>query len=267
MAGRLRGEIDSTQVRYGVTAYRVTYRVTYRTSDSAGSPTTASQLVVLPRSGARDLPVVSWLHGTTVYRKDVASGNPESNDRLVALLLASTGRAVSAPDYVGLGSGEGFHPYGDPRATVAASVDGLRAARTVAHRNGRELQRNVQVSGFSQGGSATMLVGRALQQKDTDRYFRLGPSPRSAAPTTSPPSRPPQPTTGSGTPASTWPTWPPPGTGCTASTPHPAMPSSPPYAGDVEDLFGGYHTTEEIAHALPATSEALFTEAFLNSPG
>lgn len=37
-----------------------------------------------------------------------------------------------------------------------------------------------------------------------------------------------------------------------------------PYAGDVEDLFDGYHTTEEIAHALPATSEALFTEAFLN---
>ncbi|WP_433544322.1 lipase family protein (plasmid) [Streptomyces sp. CA-294286] len=170
VAGELRGKIDSSRVRHGVTAYRVTYR----TTDSAGAPTTASQLVVLPKNRARHLSTVSWLHGTTVHRKDVASENPKSNDRLVALLLASTGRAVSAPDYVGLGSGEGFHPYGDPGATVAASVDGLRAARTFAHRSGRELKRKVQVSGFSQGGPATMLVGRALQQEGADRYFRLG---------------------------------------------------------------------------------------------
>ncbi|MGW6732407.1 hypothetical protein [Streptomyces sp. NPDC055013] len=94
VAGELRGKIDSYQVRYGVTAFRVTYR----TTDSAGALTTASQLVVLPKNGARHLSTVSWLHGTTVYRKDVASENPKSNDRLVALLFASTGRAVSAPD-------------------------------------------------------------------------------------------------------------------------------------------------------------------------
>lgn len=88
--------------------------------------TTPSQLVALPKNGARHLSTASWLHGTTVYRKDVASENPKSNDRLAALLFASTGRAVSAPDYVGLGSGEGFHPYGDlgppsrPRWTACA---------------------------------------------------------------------------------------------------------------------------------------------------
>ena len=174
--------------------------------------TTPSQLVVLPKNGARHLSTASWLHGTTVYRKDVASENPKSNDRLAALLFASTGRAVSAPDYVGLGSGEGFHPYGDPRATVAASVDGLRAARTLAHRNGRELKRKVQVSGFSQGGPATMLVGRALQQKGADRYFRLGALAPVSGPYTSQPSRPPQPTTRSPNPVSTSPASSPPGT-------------------------------------------------------
>ncbi|MFD9902798.1 hypothetical protein [Streptomyces sp. NPDC059063] len=166
----LHDKIDSSQVRHGVTAYRVAYR----TTNSAGAPTTASQLVVLPRNRTHRLSTVSWLHGTTVYRKDVASENPASDDRLAAFLFASTGRAVSAPDCVGLGSGEGFHPYGDPRATVAASVDGLRAARTLDHRNGRELKRKVQVSGFSQGGPATMTVGRALQQEGADRSFRLG---------------------------------------------------------------------------------------------
>ncbi|MCT9094309.1 hypothetical protein N4G70_36560 [Streptomyces sp. ASQP_92] len=260
VAGQLQGKINPSQVRYGVTAYRVTYR----TTDSAGASTTASQLVVLPKNGARRLSTVSWLHGTTVYRKDVASENPESTDRLVALLLASTGRAVSAPDYVGLGAGEGFHPYGDPGATVAASVDGLRAARSLAHRTGRELERRVQVSGFSQGGPATMLVGRALQQKGTDRYFRPG----ALAPVSGPYNLSAFEATAADDAinhsglylayfVTAWNRM----YGLYAS-PTDAFASS--YAGEVEGLFDGYHTPEDITDVLPTTSEALFKEDFLN---
>ncbi|GAA2715633.1 hypothetical protein GCM10010315_25170 [Streptomyces luteosporeus] len=260
VAGQLRGEIDSSPVRYGVTAYRVTYR----TTDSTGAPTTASQLVVLPRNGARHLSTVSWLHGTTVHRKDVASQNPKSTDRLTALLFASTGRAVSAPDYVGLGSGEGFHPYGDPRATVAASVDGLRAARTIAHRKGRELKRKVQVSGFSQGGPATMLVGRALQQEDADRYFRLG----ALAPVSGPydlsafeAAAADDKIAKSGIYLAYF---------VTAWNRMYGLYASPgdafrsPYDKKVEGLFDGHHTTGQIVSALPAASKDLFTEDFLN---
>ncbi|PKV83208.1 lipase family protein [Streptomyces sp. TLI_146] len=260
VAGELRGTFDSSQVRYGVTAYRVTYR----TTDSAGAPTTASQLVVLPTNGTRYLSTVSWLHGTTVYRKDVASEDPKSNDRLTALLFASTGRAVSAPDYVGLGSGEGFHPYGDPRATVAASVDGLRAARTLAHRKGRELKRKVQVSGFSQGGPATMLVGRALQQEGADRYFRLG----ALAPVSGPydlsafeAAAADDKIEKSGIYLAYF---------VTAWNKMYGLYTSPGdvfnshYADKVEGLFDGYHTTEQIVDTLPAASKDLFTEDFLN---
>ncbi|MGA5407613.1 alpha/beta hydrolase family protein [Streptomyces lavendulocolor] len=260
VAGELQGKIDPSQVRYGVTAYRVTYR----TTDSAGAPTTASQLVVLPKSGARRLPTVSWLHGTTVYRKDVASENPKSNDRLVALLFASTGRAVSAPDYVGLGSGEGFHPYGDPRATVAASVDGLRAARTLAHRNGRELKRKVQVSGFSQGGPATMLVGRALEQEGADRYFRLG----TLAPVSGPfnlsafeAAAADDKIARSGIYLAYF---------VTAWNKMYGLYTAPgdvfrsPYDSKVEGLFDGHHTTGQIVSELPGASKHLFTEDFLN---
>ncbi|WP_372411521.1 lipase family protein [Streptomyces luteireticuli] len=260
VAGKLRGKIDSSQVRYGVTAYRVTYR----TTDSTGAPTTASQLVVLPKNGERHLSTVSWLHGTTVYRKDVASENPKSDDRLAALLFASTGRAVSAPDYVGLGSGEGFHPYGDPRATVSASVDGLRAARTVAHRNGRELKRKVQVSGFSQGGPATMLVGRALQQEDADRYFRPGalapvggPYNLSAFEAAAADDK----IAKSGIYLAYF---------VTAWNRMYGLYASPgdafraPYDRKVEGLFDGRHTAEQIVGELPAASKDLFTEDFLN---
>ncbi|MEW2132005.1 hypothetical protein [Streptomyces sp. NPDC005435] len=260
VAGELQGKIDSSRVRYGVTAYRVAYR----TTDSAGAPTTASQLVVLPRNGARHLSTVSWLHGTTVHRDDVASVNPQSNDRLAALLFASTGRAVSAPDYVGLGSGEGFHPYGDPRATVAASVDGLRAARTVARRDGRELKREVQVSGFSQGGPATMLTGRALRRQEAGPYFRPGalapvggPFDLSAFEAAAADDK----IAKSGLYlayfATAWNRM----YGLYAS---PADAFRSPYDRTVEGLFDGRHTSAQIAAALPAASKNLFTEDFLN---
>lgn len=160
--------IDAAQVKYGVSAYRVVYR----TIDTKGRSTTASQLVALPDNTRRNLRVVSWLHGTTVYRGDVASVNEKSTDRAAALLFAGAGHAVSAPDYLGLGTGPGHHTYGDPRTTVSAPVDALRATRAFTSRNKRLLTR-VLVSGFSQGGPATMMVGRFLQQGQ-DPYFRLG---------------------------------------------------------------------------------------------
>ncbi|MFJ2741401.1 lipase family protein [Streptomyces sp. NPDC087440] len=260
VAGQLQGKIDASQVRYGVTAYRVVYR----TTNSSGAATTASQLVVLPRSTARRLTTVSWLHGTTVYRKDVASENPQSNDRLTALLFASTGRAVSAPDYVGLGSGEGFHPYGDPRATVAASVDGLRAARTVAHRKGRELKPKVQVAGFSQGGPATMMVGRALQQKTADRYFGLGalapvagPFHLSAFEAAAANDKIVKSSLYLAYFATAWnKTY-----GLYAS---PGEVFKSGYAEVVEGLFNGYTESRDIDAALPDYSSDLFTEDFLN---
>ncbi|MER0447056.1 lipase family protein [Streptomyces sp. Edi4] len=260
VAGQLRGQIDAAQVRFGVTAYRVEYR----TTDSAGAPTTASQLVVLPKNDAHRLPTVSWLHGTTVYRKDVASQNPKATDRLVALLFASTGRAVSAPDYVGLGSGPGFHPYGDPSATVSASVDALRATRALAHLKGRELERKVQVSGFSQGGPATMMVGRALDQEKADRYFRLG----ALAPVSGPFDLSAFEAAAANDEidhaglylayfATAW-------NKMYGLYDSPGEAFKDPYDKKVEGLFDGNSTQKQIAEALPSTSEQLFTEDFLN---
>ncbi|MFG2437670.1 hypothetical protein [Streptomyces sp. NPDC048508] len=94
----------------------------YRTIDVHKRPTKASELVALPNNGERDLRVVSWLHGTEVDRRAVASVNTESTDRATALLFASTGHALSAPDYLGLGKGPGTHPYGSAEGTVSAAA-------------------------------------------------------------------------------------------------------------------------------------------------
>ncbi|MGW5605041.1 alpha/beta hydrolase [Streptomyces sp. NPDC003753] len=164
LAGR---DIATDTVRYGVTGYRLTYR----TVDPYGKPTTATGLLTLPAGGAHRLDLVSDTHGTMVYRGDAPSVGDDFG-RIPSYLNASAGRAVAAPDYLGLGEGPGRHPYMDTRSSVTASVDMLRAARTAAARLGRPLTGDVYATGFSQGGQVAMALGRALRQ-GADRTFRL----------------------------------------------------------------------------------------------
>ncbi|MDC7338001.1 alpha/beta hydrolase family protein [Streptomyces lydicus] len=250
--------IDATQVRYGVRADRIVYR----TVDFKGKPTTASELVAMPKNDERGLRVVSWLHGTEVYRGEVASVNDESRDRATALLFASTGRAVSAPDYLGLGKGPGIHPYGNPKATVTASVDALRATRTFARREGRGLDRRVLISGFSQGGPATMLVGRALQQ-GVDPYFRpgvlapvAGPFDLSGFEAAAADDKVERSSLYLAYFATAW-------NRMYGLYGAPDQAFRAPYDKKVETLFDGDHKASELAAALPRTSKQLFTEAFL----
>ncbi|MFF4252247.1 alpha/beta hydrolase family protein [Streptomyces sp. NPDC001663] len=160
-------DVSADPVRYGVRAYRLTYR----TVDPHGKPTTATGLLTLPKGGPRHLDLVSDTHGTMVTRSYAPSAS-EDFGRIPSYLNASAGRAVAAPDYLGLGSGPGLHPYMDTASSVTASVDMLRAARTAADRLGRPLNGDVYATGFSQGGQVAMALGRALEG-GADGHFRL----------------------------------------------------------------------------------------------
>jgi pimeloyl-ACP methyl ester carboxylesterase len=164
LAGR---DVAADPVRYGVRAYRLTYR----TVDPYGRPMTATGLLTLPKGGAHRLDLVSDTHGTMVNRVYAPSAG-EDFGRIPSYLHAGAGRAVAAPDYLGLGEGPGLHPYMDTASSVTASVDMLRAARTAAHRLGRPLTGDVYATGFSQGGQVAMALGKALEQ-GTDHHFRL----------------------------------------------------------------------------------------------
>jgi acetyl esterase/lipase len=127
---------------------------------------------VVPRTTDRSPRQVTWLHGTTGYRGSVASV-ADGNDRAAALLFASAGFLTTAPDYLGLGVGPGFHPYVDAPSTVTASVDALRATRAFAARRGLRPDNRVMLTGHSQGGHAAMAMGQALQ-RDAGHEFEVG---------------------------------------------------------------------------------------------
>ncbi|MFE3183139.1 lipase [Streptomyces violascens] len=170
VAAELRGAgFDDGAVRHGVVAYRLVYR----TVDPKGRPTTASGLLVLPLNSERRLGAVSFTHGTGVHKNDSPSMSRGSFVSAPVIAHASAGAAGVAPDYLGMGEGPGPHPWMDIDSETTASLDMLRAARAFAPRTGHVLERPVQVTGFSQGASAALALGRALQAGE-DRWFRPG---------------------------------------------------------------------------------------------
>ncbi|MFJ5811768.1 alpha/beta hydrolase family protein [Streptomyces sp. NPDC093093] len=250
--------VDTAGVRYGVRAYRLTYA----TVDPKGRPTTATGLLVLPRGGPARPDLVSDTHGTVAHRDSAPSGG-KGHNRLTPYLHASAGRAVAAPDYLGLGGGAGPHPYMDTRSAVTATVDMLKASRTAADRLGRPVTRDVYATGFSQGGQVAMAVGRELSGgRDGLRLRALAPM---AGPYDLSGSEMPGITDGRVAPR-------------TAvfylayfltaqNRLHPLYKDTgevfrAPYAGTVEGLFDGTHPEEEIVAALPATPGELLTPAW-----
>lgn len=161
-------DFDTASVRHGVD----TYRLVYRTVDARGRATTASGLVVLPRSRDRRLATVSYTHGTMSYKPDAPSTADDVWGPGAAVTYAAAGFAAVAPDYLGLGLGPGVHPWKDVPSETSASLDMLRAARHFAPRAGRVLDGRVFVTGFSQGASSALGLARALQG-GTDTHFRL----------------------------------------------------------------------------------------------
>lgn len=151
-------ELDTARVRHGVRAHRIVYR----TVGPGGAPTTASHLLAVPLTDEHVLAQAMWMHGTTVHRGATASMTDEPPDRPTAFAIAAAGYAVTAPDYLGLGQSEDLHPYNHLPSTVSASLDALRASREVLRAQRIGLEREVMVTGHSQGAAATLAVGRAL---------------------------------------------------------------------------------------------------------
>ena len=162
VAGRLdRGGFSTTEVRTGVTAYRITYR----TVDGHGRPTRASGLIVLPDDGQQRLRLVLHAHGTTTIKTDVPSQFRDPYGTGPALSFGGAGFAVAAPDYLGLGEGPGQQWWFDVPSETTAEVDMLRATRELATEQGRTLRKGVDVTGFSQGASAALGLARELERR------------------------------------------------------------------------------------------------------
>ncbi|WP_291279863.1 lipase family protein [Galactobacter sp.] len=154
--GRL---IRSEPFTRGVPENATGYRILCTTTQQDGSATVASGLVVVPRKGAGDWPVVDWTHGTTGVARQCApsllSEPFESGALFVLPQVINHGWALVATDYIGLGT-QGKHPYLIGRPSAHASLDAVRAARQL---DGARLGKKTVAWGHSQGGGAALWTG------------------------------------------------------------------------------------------------------------
>ncbi len=143
------------------------YLLIYRTTNAAGASVEASGLVALPRNTAPRA-VVSYQHGTSSRRVDVPSTAGAQEGLLAAAIFAGHGFVLVAPDYVGLGRSSEPHPYLDAETAARNTVDLLRAARSVVQARGIEWPAPLFLTGFSQGGQATVAAQRLLEREPVD---------------------------------------------------------------------------------------------------
>lgn len=247
-------------VRNGVEASRVEYR----TIDTTGQPTTATGLLVLPSTDTERLNIVNYAHGT-ILRKDEAPSVGGAGDRARTIMFAATGDIGVAPDYLGLGEGPGRHPYAHAPSEASASLDLLRAARTLAEQRGHTVDSDVYIVGFSQGGQAATALGRAIHD-NPDTGFTVGALSAISGPYDIREAQTPASLDGRVGPRAAvvylayW---------ITAMNPiyhvydNPSEAFLPPYDEHVEELFDGNHGVFDLAGALPETPQELLTPRFL----
>lgn len=134
------------------------WRVLYPSTDAAGRPIQLSGFLALPRD-VETTTLVSWHHGTTTTRSAVPS-NVSTDAMAAAFVFAGTGRAVIAPDYLGLGASPLTHTYLVADDTARAITDLLAAARKVAG----VPQAPPFLMGFSQGAHACLAAQAAMER-------------------------------------------------------------------------------------------------------
>lgn len=149
------------QTKYDVTVYRVSYK----THDLHNQEITASGLIYIPSLQYYNLPVISYQHGTALRKTEVPSVSGDVDYYIPFMLASETGAIVCEADYIGLGFSEGVHHFFEPTEEANAVIDLLRSTRMLFDKTllPLGLTREIFLTGYSQGGHATLAAQRAIE--------------------------------------------------------------------------------------------------------
>lgn len=154
------------------------YDITYYTKWHDGSTIKATGLLYLPRDSKKPLAELVYDHGTRIARGRYKKPSGEEN---ICLAFAMDGYEVMQPDYIGLGTGDKFHLYQHAESEGQAGVDMIFAARELT--DSLHIRRSGQlfITGYSQGGHASLATHKLIEQKYSDKLHVTASSPMSGA--------------------------------------------------------------------------------------
>ncbi|MEM7162684.1 MAG: T9SS type A sorting domain-containing protein [Bacteroidota bacterium] len=143
------------------------YKIVYSTLTPQGETTIASGLLSIPQVSC-DLPAFVYCHGTVFLKSDVPSNfNPEG---WLGAAAASNGYVSILPDYLGLGDSPGLHPYVHAESQAEASFHMIRAAEEFCANNNVNLNGQLFLTGYSQGGHASMGLLKYIEEYAPDDF-------------------------------------------------------------------------------------------------
>jgi len=138
------------------------YRVTYSTTGTDGEPDVASGLVTIPTDKTFVYPICIHQHGTVGSREEVPSNL--SGGYQIGEVMGGINMIALSPDYLGLGTSRGQHPYVHADTESSAAIDMMIAFQKYADEEGYYYNDQVFLTGYSQGGHASMAAHRELEQ-------------------------------------------------------------------------------------------------------
>lgn len=158
------------------------YKIVYKTTDVSGNAITASGALIYPTT-AKAYGLMSYQHGTITSENDAPSNYQASSESYSAgTLFSGVGYVVSMPDYIGYGEAKDLaHPYEHAASLASASRDMLRASREFCERNSVTLNSQLFLTGYSEGGYATMALHKLLEEKHADEFTITASAPGAGA--------------------------------------------------------------------------------------
>ncbi|REC78668.1 T9SS C-terminal target domain-containing protein [Chryseobacterium elymi] len=158
------------------------YKITYYTKNEKNVLVKATGLLMYPNVNFKLSTVVSD-HGTTDSRDNVPSNfkGALTAGFVVELSYVLNGYILMAPDYVGMGSGDGVHPYVDAATEAGATIDFVKAANKVLGQLGIKRYDEYFLAGYSQGAHAAMSTLKSLNASNPTnlkfKYAYMGDGP------------------------------------------------------------------------------------------
>ncbi len=162
---------QATFVQFGYKAYKIAYNTTYQ-----GQKIVASGLLVLPLGyeAIENFPLatVCDAHGTEFTNANVPTNAFMPTQNGVGVAFSSMGGFVTLqPDYIGFGDSlETRHPYMLKDPLSDGSIDMIQAFKEFAAQNGIPINTQLFLSGYSEGGYATMATLKEIETNYSDTF-------------------------------------------------------------------------------------------------
>jgi hypothetical protein len=142
------------------------YSVLYTSPDAKGNKDTLSGLMVIPDDLKFKYPKLIYQHGTSDCKKCVPSffGAAGADEGEIGLIGCGLGYITFLPDYVGMGNGRGFQTYVHASTIQSATDNFLKATENWLLENGVVTNNQLFITGYSQGGYASMAYHKYLEE-------------------------------------------------------------------------------------------------------